>query len=135
MSFVSIGIALVFVLLSGAVMVKLSGFLVKKSKISWKHSFLFLALLFATMLILGLARGILQFIFPKFEIPTLLHLSIALCLQAYVASEYLGSRALDQDGNEIGATRSGIIGVVLFAIAIILGLFLQALIKDSYGAV
>lgn len=131
MSFVFIGIALVFVLLSGAVMVKLSGFLVKKSKISWKHSFLFLALLFATTLIFGFARGILQLIFPKFEIPALLQLSMALCLQAYVASEYLGSRAVDRYGKEIGAMRSGIIGVVLFAIAIILGIIGQALIKNS----
>jgi len=130
-SFIFIGTALVFVLLSGATLVKLSAFLVKKSKISWKHSFLFWALLFATTLIFGFVRGILQLISPQFEMPTLLQLAISLCLQVYVASEYLGSRAVDQNGNAIGATRSGFIGAVLFAITIILGIILHALIKTS----
>lgn len=123
---VVIFIGIVFLgLILGSVTVKFSGFLVKKSKISWKHSFLFCALLFATMLIFGFVRGIFQLVLPQLEMPAVLQFAIRLCLDMYVASEYLGSRALDQEGNAIGATRSALIGALLFIMATALTIILR----------
>lgn len=108
-------LGLFLILLCASALVKFSGFLVKKSRISWKHSLIFAAMLFFATIVLGILRKIIPL-----EIPLFLNIVITVFLEAFLASMYFRSRALDQSGTTIGRHRAALIGVAVFALGMAL---------------
>src|SRR5205814_9911587 len=108
--FFLVGLVLMFFFASA--LVKFSGFLVKKSKISWKHSCIFAAMLFVGTIALGIMRKVVPL-----EIPIPVNIVISVGLEALLASAYFKNRAVDRSGIAIGARRAAFIGGTLFTLA------------------
>lgn len=116
MNIVILLVVLILVVFLVGALVKSAGYLVKRSKISWKHSFIFAALLLPGTVILGVLRKILPL-----DLPIVVNVGISILLEALMASAYLGSRALDQDGNAVGSKRAAAIGATLCAFGLTAG--------------
>lgn len=118
--FFSVVLALIF--LCSSALVKSAGFLVKKSKISWKHSCIFVAMLFACTTVLGILRKI-----SPVEIPFTVNVAASVCLEALLASIYFEKRAVDKNGVAVGRRRAAIIGGVVFSLGTVLACVLLML--------
>ncbi len=118
--FFLIGLILIFFFASA--LVKFSGFLVRKSRISWKHSCIFAAMLFIGTIALGIVRKIIPL-----EIPIPVNIAISVCLEALLASAYFGNRAVDQSGIAIGSRRAAFVGGTVFALGMVGAIVLVAI--------